>query len=162
MFPERLRFKLDTCPGTKGDRLKNILLKIGNLREKAQGLQLLVEAFSSCIAVGRGGDDRPGPGTRQRSQGSEGRGHKVVRGPVAHKHPRRDMKRRNCNMLENEKSKSKPFIEDTGTALKVENQNKTDRKLDDDSQNVEKVDDYDIPEFSEKEIDDNLQEKVSQ
>merc|ERR1712208_198517 len=28
----------------KGDHLKNIVLKIENLREKAQGLQLLVEA----------------------------------------------------------------------------------------------------------------------
>ena len=67
-------------------------------------------------------------------------------------------------MLENEKSKSKPSfkeIKDSGTALKVENQNKIDEKPDDDSKNVEKLDDYDIPEISEKEIDDNLQEKVS-
>lgn len=136
MFPQRLRFKLYECPGMKGDHLKNIVLKIENLREKAQGLQLLVEASTPCIAVGGRGDDGPVPGTRQRSQVSEEWGHKVVQGPVAYKHPRRNKIHRNCNMLETEKPKSKPSfkeIEDNGTVLKVENQNKIDRKLEDDS-----------------------------
>ena len=63
---------------------------------------------------------------------------------------------------ENPNSKSScKEIEDTGTVLKVENQNKIDRKLDDDSQVVEKVDDNDIPEVSEKEIDYKIKEKVS-
>ena len=44
--------------------------------------------------------------------------------------------------------------------MKVENQNQTDRKLDDDSQVVEKVED-DNPEVFVKEIDDNLKGKVS-
>ena len=161
MFPERLRTKLCECPGKKGDHLQNIVLKIENLREVAQCLQLVVEASTPYLAVAS--DDGPVPGTQQRSQGSGGGGQNVVRGPVAYKHPRRDKKRRNCNMLETEKSKSKPSfkeIEDIGTVMKVENQNKIDRKLDDESQVVEKVND-DIPEVSEKEIDSIPEERVS-
>ena len=103
MFPERLRFKLCKCP--KGELLKNMCLKIENLREQAQGLQLFVEASTpySAVACGSG----PGPGARQRGQGSEESGHNVVRGPVAYKHPRRNKKRRNCNVLETEMPKSK-------------------------------------------------------
>ena len=42
MFPQRLQFKLCKCPGRKGDLLKNIIVKIENLREQAQRLQLLL------------------------------------------------------------------------------------------------------------------------
>ena len=106
MFPQRLQFKLCKCPGKKGDHLENIILKIGNLREQAQRLQLFVDASTP---VASRDDDRLGPGTRKRCQGSGGSGHNVVRG---FKNSKRYKKRRNCNMLENEKSKSKPFIED--------------------------------------------------
>ena len=47
------------------------------------------------------------------------------------------------------------------STVMVEDQNKLDRKLDDDSQVVEKVYDNDIPEVSEKEIDNILEEKAS-
>ena len=50
--------------------------------------------------------------------------------------------------------------EPEATSMMVENQNKLDRKLDNNSQVVEKIDD-DIPEVSEKEIVDNMIEKVN-
>ena len=60
MFPQRLRIKLHECPGKKGELLKNMCLKIENLREVAQGLQFVVEASTAS-----GG----GPGHVSRQQG---------------------------------------------------------------------------------------------
>ena len=161
MFPERLRFKLLDCPGKQGDHLQNVALKIENLREVAQGLQLIVEASTPNLAVAGGGG--PGHVSRQQGQCPGVRGPNALQGRDAYKRPMRGKKSRNCNMLVTEKSKSKPSfkeIEDVGTVMKVENQNKIDRKLDAESQVVEKVID-DIPEVSEKEIDNIPEERVS-
>ena len=80
IFPQRLRIKLYKCPGMKGDKLKNILLKIENLRDIAHGLQLYMDASTPRSAVASGGT-----GARQQSQGPGG--HNVVQGPSVYKGP---------------------------------------------------------------------------
>ena len=108
MFPQRLRIKLYKCPGKKGEQLKNILLKIENLREIAQGLQLFMDASTPYLAVAR--EAAPGLGTQQQGESLEGGGHNVVWVPNTNNRARRNDKSRICNTLGTKKLKSGPSI----------------------------------------------------
>ena len=103
MFPQRLTLKLDECQGQRKERMENILAKIEQFREKAQRLQLCLEASSTNSTGGSGGTG--GGGTQQYSSvsgGATGGGYRTIQGLIAYKPPRRDENCRICNTLETE------------------------------------------------------------
>ena len=103
MFPQRISEKLYDCGGQRDVRLQNMLSQIVIFREKAQGMQVFMEASSPQTTVGNGGSGGSGGGNpQQHSQVTGGGRHGVIQGLIAYKPPRRDENCRICNMLETE------------------------------------------------------------